>query len=54
MIFVLGGFWLHPVSFFLTGLIILAGAQYEYYVIIKNTGARPQLIPGMITMHHET
>ena len=49
MIFVLGGFWLHPVSFFLAGLIILAGAQYEYYIIIRNTGARPQLIPGMIT-----
>lgn len=49
MIFVLGGFWLHPISFFLTGLIIIAGTQYEYYIMIRNTGARPQLVPGMIT-----
>jgi phosphatidate cytidylyltransferase len=49
VIFVLGGFWLHPVSFFLAGLIILTGAQYEYYIIIRNTGARPQLVPGIIT-----
>jgi phosphatidate cytidylyltransferase len=49
VIFVLGGFWLHPVSFFLTGLILLAGSQYEYYLMIKNTGVRPQMISGMIT-----
>ena len=49
VIFILGGFWLHPVSFFLTGLIVLAGSQYEYYVMIRNTGIRPQMIPGMIT-----
>jgi phosphatidate cytidylyltransferase len=46
---VMGGFWLHPVSFFLTGLIILAGSQYEYYVMIRNTGVKPQMIPGIIT-----
>jgi phosphatidate cytidylyltransferase len=49
VIFVLGGFWLHPVSFFLTGLVLLIGAQYEYFQVIKNTGVRPQIIPGMIT-----
>jgi len=49
VIFVLGGFWLHPVSFFLTGLILLAGTQYEYYVMIGNSGAKPQIISGMIT-----
>jgi phosphatidate cytidylyltransferase len=49
VIFVLGGFWLHPVSFFLAGLIILAGTQYEYYLMIMNTRVKPQLIPGMIT-----
>jgi phosphatidate cytidylyltransferase len=49
VIFVLGGFWLHPVSFFLTGLVLLIGAQYEYFQIIKNTGVKPQIIPGMIT-----
>ena len=49
VIFVLGGFWLHPVSFFLTGLIILIGTQYEYYLMIRNTGIRPQLVPGILT-----
>jgi phosphatidate cytidylyltransferase len=49
VIFTLGGFWLHPITFFLTGLVILVGTQYEYYVMIKNTGVRPQLIPGIIT-----
>ena len=48
VIFTLGGFWLHPVSFFLTGLVILSGTQYEYYLIIRNTGIKPQMIPGMI------
>ena len=48
MIFVLGGFWLHPYSFFITGLILLAGTQYEYYLLIRNTGARPQMAAGMI------
>jgi phosphatidate cytidylyltransferase len=48
VIFIMGGFWLHPVSFFITGLVLLAGTQYEYYNMIRNTGARPQLVPGMI------
>jgi phosphatidate cytidylyltransferase len=49
VIFVMGGFWLHPVSFFLTGLIILVGTQYEYYLMIRNTGVRPQMGPGIVT-----
>ena len=49
VIFVLGGFWLHPVSFFLTGLFIIAGAQYEYYMMIKETGIKPQIPGGMFT-----
>jgi len=49
VIFVLGGFWLHPVSFFITGLIILTGTQYEYYVMIRNTGTYPQMVTGIIT-----
>jgi phosphatidate cytidylyltransferase len=49
VIFVLGGFWLHPVSFFLTGLILLAGTQYEYYLMIRSTGVNPQMVSGMIT-----
>jgi phosphatidate cytidylyltransferase len=48
VIFILGGFWLHPISFFLTGFILLAGAQYEYYLIIGNTGVKPQKVTGMI------
>ena len=49
VIFVMGGFWLHPVSFFLTGLILLIGTQSEYYSIIRNTGVHPQTVPGLIT-----
>ncbi|MCX6255846.1 MAG: phosphatidate cytidylyltransferase [Bacteroidia bacterium] len=49
VIFVMGGFWLHPVSFFLTGLVLLAGSQYEYYLMIRNTGVKPQMVPGIIT-----
>jgi len=28
---------------------MLIGTQYEYYLMIRNTGAKPQLIPGIIT-----
>jgi phosphatidate cytidylyltransferase len=49
VIFVLGGFWLHPITFFLTGLVILIGTQYEYYLMIRNTGVRPQMVPGILT-----
>jgi phosphatidate cytidylyltransferase len=45
----MGGFWLHPVSFFLTGLIMLIGTQYEYYIMIRNTGVKPQMVTGLIT-----
>jgi len=45
----MGGFWLHPVSFFLTGLILLSGSQYEYIVMIRNTGVRPQLATAIFT-----
>ncbi len=47
VLFVLGGFWLHPVSFFITGLVLLAGTQYEYLLMIRNTGVRAQVIPGL-------
>lgn len=49
VLFILGGFWLHPVSFFFTGLILLAGAQYEYYLMIKQYNAAPQKAAGMVT-----
>lgn len=49
VLFIIGGFWLHPISFFLTGLILLAGTQYEYFLMIRNTGVRPQMITGMLT-----
>jgi phosphatidate cytidylyltransferase len=49
VIFILGGFWLHPVSFFLTGLLIVSGSQYEYYLIIKNSGVRPNSALGILT-----
>ena len=50
VIFCLCGFWLHPISFFISGIIILAGTQYEYYSLIKNSGgAKPKIILGMLT-----
>ena len=45
----MGGFWLHPISFLVTGLVILTGTMYEYYLMIRNTGIRPQMLPGIIT-----
>jgi phosphatidate cytidylyltransferase len=47
VIFVMGGFWLHPISFFLTGLVLLIGTMYEYYTMIRHSGVRPQMIPGI-------
>jgi phosphatidate cytidylyltransferase len=49
VIFVMGGIWLHPVSFFVTGLVMLIGTQYEYYLMLSNAGIKPQVIPGIIT-----
>lgn len=48
VVFVLGGFWLHPVSFFITGLVIMTGAMYEYYQIIRNSEIKPQVMSGII------
>lgn len=48
VVFILGGFLLHPLSFFLTGLIIIAVTQYEYYMLIKSTGIHPQTVNGII------
>lgn len=47
VIFILGGFWLHPISFFITGLLILTGSQYEYFLMIRNTGVRTQMVTGI-------
>lgn len=47
VVIVLGGFWLHPVSFFITGLIILTGLSYEYYSMVRQAGVEPQIIPGV-------
>ena len=49
VVFTLGGFWLHPVTFFLTGLVIMSGILYEYYKIIRETGINVQMSAGMIT-----
>lgn len=49
VIFVLGGFWFHPISFFLVGAVMIAGTQREYYVMVRGTGVRPQLITGIIS-----
>lgn len=49
VIFVLGGLWLHPVSFFLIVAIMIAGTQNEYYTMVRGTGIRPQTVTGIIT-----
>jgi len=49
VIFVLGGLWLHPVSFFIVGAVLIAGTQREYYIMFRGTGVRPQLVPGIIS-----
>jgi phosphatidate cytidylyltransferase len=49
VIFVMGGFWLHPITFFLTGMVILIGTQYEYYLMIRSNGVNPQMVSGIIT-----
>lgn len=49
IIFVMGGFWLHPISFVITGLVLMTGTQFEYYSMIRLTGIRPQVVTGLIT-----
>lgn len=49
VLFILCGFWLHPVSFFIAGLILLAGIQYEYYVMITRSGLRTRSFEGIVT-----
>ncbi len=49
VIFVLGGLWLHPVSFFLVGAVMIGGTQHEYYIMVRGTGVRPQLVTGIIS-----
>jgi phosphatidate cytidylyltransferase len=49
VIFIMGGFWLHPWSFIITALILLSGTQYEYYLMVRNTGVKLQMFSGMLT-----
>jgi phosphatidate cytidylyltransferase len=49
VLFVMGAFWLHPVTFFFGGLIMMIGTQVEYYRMIRLTGIRPQVVTGIIT-----
>ncbi|MBE0677276.1 MAG: phosphatidate cytidylyltransferase [Bacteroidales bacterium] len=49
VIFVLGGLWLHPVSFFIVGAVMIGGTQHEYYMMVRGTGVRPQLVIGIIS-----
>lgn len=49
VVFVLGGLWLHPISFFIVGAVMLAGTQKEYYTMVRSTGTKPQVITGIIT-----
>ncbi|MCK7539125.1 MAG: hypothetical protein MZV63_53470 [Marinilabiliales bacterium] len=49
VIFVLGGLWLHPVSFFIVGAVMIAGTQHEYYIMVQ--GHRCQASAGH--RHHQ-
>lgn len=49
VIFVLGGLWLHPVTFFIVGAVMIGGTQREYYIMVRGTGVRPQLVTGIIS-----
>jgi phosphatidate cytidylyltransferase len=49
VVFILGGFWLHPITFLLTGLVLLSATQYEYYVLIRNRGIPARIIGGLLT-----
>ncbi len=49
VIFVLGGLWLHPVTFFIVGAVMIGGTQHEYYMMVRGTGVRPQLVTGIIS-----
>ncbi|MDX9902594.1 MAG: phosphatidate cytidylyltransferase [Bacteroidales bacterium] len=49
VIFILGGLWLHPVSFFIVGAVMTAATQREYYLMVRNTGVRPQMVTGIIS-----
>jgi phosphatidate cytidylyltransferase len=49
VIFVLGSLWLHPLSFFILGAVMIAGMQREYYIMVRGTGVRPQLVTGIIS-----
>jgi len=49
VIFVLGGLWFNPISFFVVGAVMIAGTQREYYIMVRGTGVRPQLITGIIS-----
>ncbi len=49
VIFILGGLWLHPVSFFIVGAVMMAGIQREYYLMVRSTGVRPQMVTGIIS-----
>jgi len=48
VICVLGGLWLHPVSFFIVIAVMIGGTQHEYYNMVRGTGIRPQTIAGII------
>lgn len=47
VLFIAGGFWLHPVSFILTGLVLLTGTQYEYLLMVKNSGTKINIMQGL-------
>jgi len=49
VIIVFGGFYLHPLTFFIAGLVITAGSIYEYYRMTRIAGSEPQIFAGIFS-----
>jgi len=49
VVIILGGLWLHPLSYLTIGLILLVGSLYEYYRLISAAGSPIQEVTGIIT-----
>ncbi|MDZ7737643.1 MAG: phosphatidate cytidylyltransferase [Bacteroidales bacterium] len=48
VIIILGGIWLHPVTYLLIGALLLAVSIHEYYKLVSYAGIRPQRLAGII------
>ncbi len=47
VIIILGGIWLHPVTYLLIGALLLAVSIHEYYRLVSYSGISPQRLTGV-------